>query len=90
MQTKHGYYHHDAINRIKIRLKTRHTAIPTLKLVVEKAFEGAPMCDVASRIAEDMIAKLIDHSAGNVFERHRFFTMQQHSKVISESNSFFS
>lgn len=39
---------------------------PSLPLITP--FEGAPVCDVVSRVAEAMITELTGHAAANVIE----------------------
>ena len=39
--------HHDAVNRMEIRLKTRRHVIPASRFVVKFNIEGAPVYDVA-------------------------------------------
>ena len=44
---KNGRDHHDAVNRIEIRLKTRYYAIPISRFVVEHTIEGVLVCDAS-------------------------------------------
>ena len=59
--TKYGCNHHDAVNKIEIRLKTQRHAIPASRFAVEYTTEGAAVCDVASRVDE-----LTFHAVANV------------------------
>ena len=62
---KHGYDHHNTVNRIDIYLKTRNYVIPMFRLVVKHTIEDAPVCDVASRVAEAMVDELTVYAAIN-------------------------
>ena len=59
-------HQHDNVKRIEIQLKTGRHDIPVTRFVVEHPIEGFPVCDETSRIAEDMVAELIDHAFSNV------------------------
>ena len=63
---KHVCDHHDAVKRIKISLKLRRHAFPPIRFAVEHKIEDALFCEVASRVAEDMVAELTLHAAANV------------------------
>ena len=65
---KYGCDHHDAINKMKIRLKTRRHTIPAFRFVVERTTKVAQVSDAASRVMEAMDAKLAVHAAANVVE----------------------
>ena len=66
--TKHGCDHHDATNRIKIPMKTRHHAIPASRFVIGHIIEGASICYVVSSVVEDMVVELNAQDAANVVE----------------------
>ena len=48
--------------------ETRLQAIPESKFVVKRTTEGALVCNVASRIAEAMVAKLAVHALANIIQ----------------------
>ena len=55
---KHVGDHHDVVNRIEIRLKTRCHVIPLIKFVVESTINGAFVCNVASKVIEAIVAQM--------------------------------
>ena len=55
---KHGGDHHGTVNRIEIRLKTRHHDTPASRLFIEQAIEFGPIFDFASSVAKMMVAEL--------------------------------
>ena len=74
-EAKYGFDLKDALNRIEIRLKTRHHAILASRFIVERAIENAPVCDVALA----MVAELTVQIAGNVDE---------HTLVVLQTTQF--
>ena len=66
--TKHGFDHNDVINKIEVHLKTRSHAFPAFRFVVKNTVEDAPVYDVESRIAEDMVAELTVYASVNVVQ----------------------
>ena len=66
--TKLGRNHHDATNRIKIQLKTRHHAFLASRFVIELVIEVTAVWDVTLRVAEAMVAESTLHATGNVIE----------------------
>ena len=68
LATTHGCDHHDAVNRIEIRLKRQRHAISAFRSIAEHTTEGAPVCNAELSVAEAMIAELAVHDAANVVE----------------------
>ena len=66
--TRYGCDHHNAVNRIEIRLKRRCNAIPTSRFIAEHTIEIAPACNVASSVAEAITAELTAYAPRNVIE----------------------
>ena len=60
---KHGWCHHDAVNRINICLKTIRNAIFAFRFVVEYTTKGVPVCDAASSFAVTLVDNLTMHVA---------------------------
>lgn len=59
---KHGWDHHYAVNRTEIRLKIQRHMIRASRFVIYHTNENAPVCDLASRVAEAVITELTcDH-----------------------------
>ena len=65
---KKGCDHHNAINRIEIRLITRCHATPASRIAVELTIEGAAVSDAASRVAETMVVDLTVHVSTSTFK----------------------
>ena len=66
--SKHECNHHDAVNIIDLRLRTRRHAIPASRFVLEYTIEGAPVCDVASKGTKAVVSELTVHAVANVME----------------------
>ena len=62
----YGMQHHDAVNRIETRLKTRCHDIPASRLIIEHTVQSDSACEVASKIAEAIVVKLIVRSVPNM------------------------
>ena len=62
----HGRDYHNAVNRIEIRLKTLHHAIPASRFVSEHNIKHAPVFDVASKVAEVMVTEMSVQAAASV------------------------
>ena len=60
---KHGFDHHDVVNRIKI-----FHAIPTSKFVIYRNTADTSVCDVVSKLTKAMIAQQVVNAAANIVE----------------------
>ena len=47
-------------------LKAWHHAIPVSKFIIEHTIEGAPVCDVVSRVVKVIVAELKVHAEANI------------------------
>ena len=67
--------HHDVANKIEILLKVRRQAIPASRFIDAHTIEGAPVCDISSRVAEVIVTKLrvyATEASLNCSHRHLF------------------
>ena len=60
--------HHDAVNRIYIRLKKRRHSIPPYRIVVKHIIESSFVWDISTKVTEAKVVELIVHAAENVVE----------------------
>ena len=65
---KQGCVRHDNVSGIEIRLKTWLYAIPESRFVVETTTDGVLFYDVASRLAEVIVAEFTVYVYVNVIE----------------------
>ena len=65
---KHGCNIHDTLAKITIHVKTWRHVIPISRFDIEHTSKGSPACQVASKISETTVVKLIVDVAANVKE----------------------
>ena len=65
---KHGYDHHDPVDKITIYEKTQIYGILACMSIVEKIIEDSPVCYVAQKVAEAMVTEMTVHATANVVE----------------------
>ena len=53
--------HHEAVNKIEIRVKTRCHVVPTSRFIVKHNIEGVFVCNVPSTLFEAMVTELTVH-----------------------------